>query len=236
MLLAELAIYHSRPIAPTRRLALGVSQLPCEPAPGVGGVLLGAVAARFGSELDPDLIPELVALTHDLEADRRIPQPRLRYRFQKDLVGLTRSVHRLFRDDETGELRAAFSVDRGRPGQMALGAVYAAGQLPIDVRGDVLAAVRRGLSWPNGIGQGLFAYLSGATAGLVHADAVADPVGWALSTLGIESSGRLPARAVVQRGFRQSLIDAHPDHGAKRDVAAQRIAEIAEARRILLAS
>ena len=45
MLLAEFEIFHSRPIAPTRRLALGRLMLPVEPAPGFGGILLGAVLA-----------------------------------------------------------------------------------------------------------------------------------------------------------------------------------------------
>ena len=89
MLLAEIEVFHSRPIAPTRRVALGNMLLPCDPGPGVGGVLLGAVAARFTPELDPDLIPDLVSLTHEVEAGRRIPQPRLRHRLQEDRIGLT---------------------------------------------------------------------------------------------------------------------------------------------------
>ena len=39
MILAELEAYQSRPIAPTRRLALGELNLPCDPAPGFGGIL-----------------------------------------------------------------------------------------------------------------------------------------------------------------------------------------------------
>ena len=41
VLLAELEIWHSRPIAPTRRVALGRSLLPVDPPPGFGGILLG---------------------------------------------------------------------------------------------------------------------------------------------------------------------------------------------------
>jgi hypothetical protein len=40
----------------------------------------------------------------------------------------------------------------------------------------------------------------------------------------------------VQRRFRELLRAAHPDHGAAHDGAAQRIADLTEARRILLAS
>ena len=43
MLLAELEVWHSRPTTPTRRVALGHLVLPTDPAPGFGGLLLGAV-------------------------------------------------------------------------------------------------------------------------------------------------------------------------------------------------
>ena len=52
MLLAELEIWHSRPIAPTRRIALGRLILPVDPVPGFGGVLLGAVIASHAPEID----------------------------------------------------------------------------------------------------------------------------------------------------------------------------------------
>ena len=62
------------------------------------------------------------------------------------------------------------------------------------------------------------------------------PVGWALRTLGFDLEAGTPERSAIQRSFRQSLIEAHPDHGGADDEAAQRIADITEARRILLAS
>lgn len=236
MLLAELEIHHSRPIAPTRRVALGNAILPCDPAPGIGGVLLGAIAARFTPELDPELVPDLVSLTHEVEAGRRIPQPRLRHRFQDDRVGLARSPHRLYRPDEGGDLHVTFTDDRGLPGQMVLGAIYASRTIPLHLRGEVLAAIRRGIAWNGDIGPALFLHLSGRGTGSLSSDALADPVGWALRTLGLALDDRPPARAVVQRSFRRSLIDAHPDHGGDDTAAAGRIADIAEARRILLAS
>ena len=36
VVLAEIEIFHSRPVAPTRRVALGHRELPVEPAPGFG--------------------------------------------------------------------------------------------------------------------------------------------------------------------------------------------------------
>lgn len=235
MLLAELQVFHSRPIAPTRRVALGSSVLPCDPAPGFGGVLLGAVAARFTPEVEPDLWPDLVSLTHEVEAGRRVAQPRLRHRFQADRIGLTRSSHRLFRNDE-GLLRASFHAEKGAPAQHVLGAIYAVQALPVSVRGTVLSSVRRGLAWTGDLGPGLLAHLSGKSASSLHADALADPIGWAMSVLGLSSIDVRPERAQIQRQFREALIDAHPDHGGNDGDAARRIADLSEARRILLAS
>jgi hypothetical protein len=45
MLLAEIEVWHTRPAVPTRRVALGHLVLPVDPAPGFGGLLLGAVVA-----------------------------------------------------------------------------------------------------------------------------------------------------------------------------------------------
>src|SRR5213078_837477 len=94
MLLAELEIRHSRAIAPTRRIALGALWLPTDPAPGFGGILLAAVVAATVGGLDDDSRDDLDVLIDDLERTRRIAQPRLRHRFQTDVVGLDRSHHR----------------------------------------------------------------------------------------------------------------------------------------------
>ena len=66
-----------------------------------------------------------------------------------------------------------------------------------------------------------------------------DPVQWAVDVLGLEilvGSMVVPPRADVQQRFRDLLREAHPDHGGDTDDAAQRIADLTEARRILLAS
>lgn len=235
MLLAELEVYHSRPIAPTRRVAIGSTLLPCDPAPGFAGLLLGGIAARFAMDLDPDDMPDLVALTHELEAGRRIPQPRVRHRFQDDRVGLTHSPHRLHRDDDTDTMRLQFTTHKGAPAQQVLGAVYAAGALPLSARGAVLASVRRGLAWTGDIGPALLAHLAGRGNMTLSTSAMADPVGWALGVLGLADMQGRPDKGAVQRGYRDALLAAHPDHGGADDLAAQRIADIGEARRILLA-
>ena len=95
MLLAELEVRHSRPIAPTRRVALGKLWLPTDPAPGFGGILLAGIVASSLPSLDDDLADELDRLIEDLDRGCRIAQPRLRHRFQKDVIGLDRSTHRL---------------------------------------------------------------------------------------------------------------------------------------------
>jgi len=233
MVLAELEVYHSRPIAPTRRVALGRSRLPVDPAPGYGGVLLGGVAARFAVDLHPDLVPDLYALTRELEAGCRIPQPRLRHRFQTDRVGLIRSRHRLVRT--AGDLAFSFETDKAAPAQHVLAAVYAAGELSPGTRATVFDVIRRGLRWTGPIGPALILHLSAGSGSAMALDAAAidDPVSWARGVLGFENADRDFDRSHVQKRFRSLLREAHPDLGAGDDDAARRIAVLTEARRIL---
>src|SRR5688572_11681487 len=77
VILADLEVWHSRSIAPTRRVALGRRNLPTEPSPGFGGLLLGGIVAARIEELDPDFYGDLHRLINALEEGRRIPQPRL---------------------------------------------------------------------------------------------------------------------------------------------------------------
>ena len=240
MLLAELEVCHSRPIAPTRRVALGRTFLHCEPAPGFGGLLLGGVVARFAQDMDPDDIGELLTLIFDLDAGRRIPQPRLRHRFQSDRVGLTRSSHRLYRvDDSKGQLRLGFTSDKGAPSQHVLGAVYAAGALPAHLRGGVFATIRRALAWRGETGAGFLEYLTAGVSSSYLSSATrdgltSDHVCWAMRVLGLSAAAELD-RSLIQQAYRDALLTVHPDHGGEVDRAAERIADIAEARRILLA-
>ena len=240
VLLAELEIFHSRPIAPTRRIAIGRAWLPGPPddtGPGFGSLLLGAVCARFGPGLTPDLLGEVIALVHELEHRRPVAQPRLRHRLQHDRVGLTRSRQRLYgpdSDHSSESLICEFDGSRATPSQLVLGAVYAAGLTGSSVRDEALRAVRRGLAWRGDVGAAMFAYLAAGRASPRPARAVTDPVGWALETLGFDRETEMPAEAAVRRGFREALRAAHPDLGAAETEAADRIAELSEARRILL--
>jgi len=232
VLLAELEIWHSRPIAPTRRVALGKRVLPVDPAPGFGGLLLGAVVAVHMDELDPDFVPELAALLTDLEQGARIPQPRLRHRLQVDHIGLAKSRHRLLgRGDELD-----FSLEtEGSPASQILGAAYAAGRLDRQHRGPVMEVLRRAMRWRGELGPALVSHLSGASGARARSvGAFAHPELWALTVLGF-SDGTVPARRDVQRRFRTLVRDAHPDHGAVEVDAAQRISDLSEARDILLA-
>lgn len=231
MLLAELEVFHSRPIAPTRRVAIGVSVLPTTPAPGFGGLLLGGIVAEFVPAMDQDLLADLVRLTHQVEAGHRIPQPRLRHRLQEDRVGLTRHRHQLV---GTGE-ELLFELDAdGTPEPHVLAAVYAAGRLSPDVRPSVCGAIRRALRWKGPRDAGFVEFLTESTGTVGWSNLGGrDPVLWALEILGLTGDSDAE-RALVQRRFRELLRNAHPDHGGATDGAAQRISDLTEARRILL--
>lgn len=232
MILAELELFHSRPIAPTRRVALGHLDLPVDPAPGFGGLLLGGVVAAKVGDLDPDLFDDLHTLTVQLERGQRVPQPRLRHRLQSDRVGLQRSVHRLVGEGE----RLSFELEdeRGSAAQHILAAVYAASLLPHGPRSPVMAVIRKAMRWAGAMDHSLVTYLSGLTHDQAWSvQAHQDPVGWALRVLELEARC---SRRTVQRRFRDLVRRAHPDHGGETVGAAARIAELTEARRVLLQS
>jgi len=276
VILAELEIWHSRPITPTRRVALGERELPCDPPPGYGGILLaGIVASCFGG-LDPDNHPDLLRLIHQLEDGGRVSQPRLRHRFQEDRVGLNCTRHVLRANGDRVEFE--LEIEGATPEQLVLGAVYAAGALPLGTRHSVMRSLRTSMQWTGPLGPDFVARVTGfGTTHELGAFAYRNPVLWALGVLGLEalpaparlhSPGRnggangsngvngakgsgsnggganadgsnghgndRPDRKVVQRRFRELLREAHPDHGGAIDDAATRIAELTEARRILL--
>ncbi len=240
MILAELEAFYSRPVAPTRRVALGTLDLPTDPAPGFGGILLGGIVARFAPSLDSDMHDELVVLLGELSRRPRVSQPRLRHRLQSDRVGLQRCRHRLEGDGE--HLRFHFESDVGTPAQHVLCALYSAAAIDDSpARFAVMAALRSGLAWGGRIDDALIRHLTGPSV-ITTVDALSNPVGWAFRTLGLlattdrlgRASSDGPGSDEIKAAFRDQLRLAHPDHGGSVDDAAQRIVELTEARRILL--
>lgn len=232
MILAELEVFHSRVYSPTRRIAIGARELPLDPAPGFGPLLLGGIVAVGAEEFDADDYDALLVLMAQLEHGQRVVQPRIRNRFQTDRHGLARTVCRLAGGGESLE----FDFDgNGSPLQMTLAATYAAGQLPLTARPRVFDVLRKALRWRGPVGPSLITHLSGRFgAPSWSASAYLDPEQWALDLLGIGEKQATPSKREIQRKFRRLIRDAHPDHGAETEGAAQRIAELTEARRILL--
>ena len=240
VVVAELEICHSRPIAPTRRVALGMRNLPIDPAPGPGGVLLAGIMAHTAPGVDPELREDLMDVMDLLQRGRKVVQPRVRHRYQTDRVGLTISCQRLVSD--RGILAFRFDDDNARPVQLALGALYAAASLPADAREATFEAFQAALLWSRPVDTSFIGFVMGGVNGEMLSEyeqlkAWHDPIAWAMEVLEIDGhSDEPPSKRVVQRRFRSLLRDAHPDHGGIDDQAAARIAELSEARRILLAS
>ena len=230
MLLAELEVRHTRPISPTRRVALGELFLPTDPAPGFGGVLLGAITAAFAQHLDDDLSGEFLVLLSDMESGRLYGQPRLRHRYQRDVVGLDRSRHRLYGDGE--ELRVDLE-DKGHPLPQVLAAAYAANMLTMRARPIVFRLLRRATLWAGPPGPALISFLTGDSAASSWTRVAVD-ARWARRALGFDEHDR-PDKADVVRRYRDLVRLAHPDTGGLPDAAGERIARLSEARRILLA-
>ena len=184
MALATFEAYYSRPIAPTRRIALGTMDLPVDPSPGFGGVLLGGIVARFARELDDDADEEFEILLNELERRPKIGQPRLRHRLQADRVGLARCRHRLFAEGE--RVQFVFDDEVGTAIQHVVCAAYAAAACEPEHRGGVFAALRKGLQWVGPIDDSLVRYLSDLRS--MSSVRGADPEGWARTRLGVEGS------------------------------------------------
>jgi hypothetical protein len=232
VLLAEIEVWHNRPLTPTRRVALGHLVLPVDPPPGFGGLLLGAVVAAHLPLVADDLVPDIHRLVNEIDEGRRIVQPRLRHRYQVDRHGLARSTHRLIGHGED----ISFEMEQhGHPLQQVLGAVYAVERLGPEARHSVTGVLHKALRWRGPIGPSLVAYLAGLGPGHVASlVAMADPVAWALDVLGFPPGTTTPKRKDVQARFRLRLREEHPDHGATDHGAGKRIEDLAEARRILL--
>ena len=97
------------------------------------------------------------------------------------------------------------------------------------------------MRWSGPLDRRFVTHLSGLDRGRTwSARAFHDPVQWAIGVLGLLDPDvsaevlHVPDREAIQRQFREMLRAAHPDHGGSSDDAAGRIADLTEARRILL--
>ncbi len=230
MLLAELEVWHSRPITPTRRISLGHLVLPVDPVPGFGGLLLGAVLAAHLPEVDDDLIPDVHRLLDQVSRGDRVVQPRLLHRYQVDRHGLAASVHRLEGDAEqvNVSLQAA-----GSPLVQVLGAIYAVERLSLDARRALNPYLHKAMRWTGPIGPAFIANLAGGVGGTLAT--MADPRAWALEFLGFPMGTGKVTKSEVMRHYRGRLRTIHPDLGGSDAAAAAEIEKLSEARRILLA-
>ena len=258
--LAELNVRHTRRHQPYRRVALDPGYLPTN-GNAYGAVLLGAVIAEFVGGLDEEqqeLLPRFVRDARNGEID--VPRIALRYRLQTDIHGLDRSRHRFLA--EPG--RVVIEIDvHGHSAPQVIGALMAAAALGPTSRGIAFRAVDATLVRPGELPEGIEirrllqgvpgavppppgSYSAGADpAGSSGADgATFDPElwrnvpserRWAMEVLGLHAD-TVVERTDVQRRFRRLLRVAHPDQGATSRGAAERIAELREARELLLDS
>lgn len=231
--LAELEVYHSRPAQPTRRVALGHLVLPVEPAPGFGGLLLGAVVATHITGVEPDLRGDVVRLIREVERGQRVVQPRLRHRFQTDRHGLALSRHRMTGaadGDGTADTVDFDFAATGSPLSQVLGAVYAVERLAPESRRLITPVLLQATAWRGPVGPALIAHLAGSHS--AELSLLADPRAWALQVLGF-APGAQPAKREVTRSYRERMRSVHPDHGGAAADASRAIRELNEARRIL---
>ncbi|MEZ5269168.1 MAG: hypothetical protein R2789_11615 [Microthrixaceae bacterium] len=212
---ADFEAFFSRPVAPTRRIAVGELRFP-RAATGrdesarvaAASMLLGGVVASFAPGLDEDDTSELHRLIDNVDSDWRVPQPRLRHRLQKDRVGLKRSINRLVElqpQTQGSAVSLRVQVDRtnGTATQHCLAAVYCAMALDEHLRSrvfraparprmgrdpgeDLLAVLRVASASGDWLGGGNSAgWGRGANGSAVPMSVSADPINWALELLGL---------------------------------------------------
>ncbi len=246
MVLAEILVRHTRRHMPIRRVAIGSSYLPTGGA-AHGAALLGAVVAEFLPDLDPEQAELLPRLLDDARDGLGVPRISMRYRLQTDTHGLDHSRHRI-----VGEgTRCVLELDRhGQADPQVIGAVMAAAALPGTPRDVALRAVQAALRNPGVLPEGLTVRrlllgvpglvpppMGAAAGGGGPVDAWAGmptEQRWAMEVLGLRADAPLD-RTDVQARFRRLIRLAHPDHGGASLGAAERMAELTEARSVLLA-
>jgi hypothetical protein len=119
----------------------------------------------------------------------------------------------------------------GNPLQQVLGAIYALERLEPATRRALGPVLVKSMSWRGPIGASFISYLVGNATNSVSA--LADPRAWALEVLGFPAGTIKPSKREITQRFRDKLRLVHPDHGGAEDRASRKIAELAEARRVL---
>jgi hypothetical protein len=247
VLLAELTVRHTRRHMPTRRVALDHAYLPMTGA-GHGRLLLQTVVAENLATLDEEQIELFPRLLDDARRGLGVPRIALRYRLQTDVHGLDRSRHRVLGED--GRVVVELDV-HGASVPQVLGAVLAAGSMIPTSRDAAIHAIRlvleRRYRFPDGVILRRLEYGvpqpappmpgthwdRGRPPQEVEWSGVPSERRWAMEVLGLRGGMGLD-RDDINRRFRRLLRDAHPDHGGARHEAAERIAELSEARDVLL--
>ena len=251
MLLAELNVRHTRRHMPTRRVAIDHGYLPTSGA-AFGGVLLGAVVAEHLPGLDEEQFDALDRLVEVARRELTVPRIALRYRLQRDTHGLDLSRHRITSAAvERGSLRPVLELDRHGPAApQVIGALMAASQLPPSGKTVAFRFIDAAIARPGTLPEGLevrrlYEGLPGVRPPAPGTETNVGSVGraewqgipserrWAMEVLGLHA-GLAIERNDVQKRFRRLVRLAHPDHGAGSLGAAERIAELTEARELLL--
>jgi hypothetical protein len=251
VLLAELNIRHTRRHMPTRRVAIDDGYLPTS-GPAFGGVLLGAVVAEHVPGLDEEQLDALERFVDSARKGLTVPRLALRYRLQTDTHGLDLSRHRIVSAAvEHGSVRPVLELDRhSRSAPQVIGAVMAAAELPPSGRSVAFRFIDAAVARPGVLPEGLEvrrlyeglpgvrpaapgAPQPGRTSGRDGWQGIPAERRWAMEVLGLHP-GLTIERDDVQQRFRRLVRLAHPDHGAGSAGAAERIAELAEARELLL--
>ena len=119
----------------------------------------------------------------------------------------------------------------GSPLQQVLGAVYALERLGLNTRRVVAPSMRRAYRWRGPLGEAFISAMFGTSGSTLSA--VTNPTAWALDVLGFPPGTVKPSKREVAAQFRLRVRDAHPDVGGDARKAAQLIADLGEARRIL---
>jgi hypothetical protein len=247
VLLAELTVRHTRRHMPTRRVALDHAYLPTTGA-GHGALLLSTVVSEWISALDDEQMELLPKLLDDARTGLHVPRIALRYRLQTDVHGLDRSRHRVLGED--GRVVVELDV-HGAAVPQVLGAVLAVGTMSASSREAAIRAIRAAVEhrfrFPDGVLLRRLEFgvpqeappLAGTQwkRGRPREEdawtGIPSERRWAMEVLGLRGGMTLD-RDDISRRFRRLLRDAHPDHGGARAEAAERIAELTEARDLLM--